>query len=87
MRVIEDILLSERNGGGSGRGHGRIMAVCLRKEKRVRAGSRNDIQESLGFNKNIKKLSSLIIGIRKLDSSSSSLYYYIYSSSIYILII
>ena len=79
----EDILLSERDGGGK---PGQ-WPCSLWKEKRARAGSRNDIQESLGFNKNIKKLSSLIIGIRKLDSSSSSLYYYIYSSSIYILII
>ena len=83
VRVIEDILLSERNGGGSGRGHGRIMAVCLRKEKRVRAGSRNDIQESPGFNKNIKKSGPLIIRVKGLDSSSPSLYYS-YSSSIYI---
>ena len=35
----EDILLSERDGGG----HGRIMAVRLREEKRARAGSRNSI--------------------------------------------
>jgi hypothetical protein len=31
------------------------MAVRLREEKRARAGSRNDIQKSLGINKNIKK--------------------------------
>jgi hypothetical protein len=86
VRVIEDILLSERNGGGSGRGHGRIMAVRLRKEKRARAGSRNNIQESPGFNKNIKNSGPLITGIKGLDSSSPSLYYF-YSSSIYILII
>jgi len=64
VRVIEDILLSEHDGGGGGRGHGRIIAVRLRKEKRARAGSRNSTQKSLGFNKNIKKSGSLIIGIK-----------------------
>jgi hypothetical protein len=29
MRVIEDILLSERDGGGGSRRHGRIMAVLF----------------------------------------------------------
>ena len=62
------------------------MAVRLREEKRARAGSRNNIQESPGFNKNIKNSGPLIIGIKGLDSSSPSLYYF-YSSSIYILII
>ena len=62
MRVIEDILLSERDGGGGGRGHGKIMAVRLREEKRARAGSRNGTQESPGFNKNIKKSGPLIMG-------------------------
>jgi hypothetical protein len=37
------------------------MAVRLREEKRARAGSRNDIQKSLGINKNIKKSGPLII--------------------------
>jgi hypothetical protein len=62
----------------------RIMAVRLREEKRARAGSRNGIQESPGFNKNIKKSGPLIVGVRGLDSSSPSLYYYSYSSLIYI---
>jgi hypothetical protein len=61
--------------------------VRLRKEKRARAGSRNGIQKSPGFNKNIKKSGLLIMGVKGLDSSSSSLYYYYYSSLIYILII
>jgi hypothetical protein len=87
VRVIEDIFLSERDGGGGGRGHGKIIAVRLCKEKRARAGSRNGIQESPGFNKNIKKSGPLIIGIRGLALNYSSLYYYFYSSSIYILII
>jgi len=51
------------------------------KEKRARAGSRNGTQESLGFNKNIKKSGLLIIGVKGLDSSSLSLYYYFYSNS------
>ena len=59
----------------------------LRKEKRARAGSRNGIQASPGFNKNTKKSGPLIMGVKGLDSSSLNLYYYFYSSSIYILII
>jgi len=50
----------------------------------TRAGSRNGIQKSLDFNKNIKKSGPLTMGVRGLDSSSSSLYYYSYFSSIYI---
>jgi hypothetical protein len=38
------------------------MAVRLREEKRARAGSRNGIQKSPGFNKNIKKSGPLIMG-------------------------
>jgi hypothetical protein len=76
----EDILLSERDGG--------VERPCgLREEKRARAGSRNGIQESLGFNKNIKKSGPLIIGVRGLDSSSFSSYSRFYSSLIYILLI
>jgi hypothetical protein len=42
------------------------------KEKRARAGSRNDIQESPGFDKNVKKSGVLIMGVRGLDTSSPS---------------
>ena len=70
----EDILLSERDGGGK---PGQ-WPCSLWKEKRARAGSRNGIQESPGLNKNIKKSGPLIIGVRGLDSSSSSLHYYSY---------
>jgi hypothetical protein len=58
----EDILLSE----GDGKSESKKMAVRLREEKRARAGSRNSTQESLGFNKNIKKSGFLIIGERGL---------------------
>ena len=58
MRVIEDILLSERDGGDK-QGQWPCV-VCL--EKRARAGSRNGIQENPGFNKNIKKSGPLIMG-------------------------
>jgi hypothetical protein len=68
VRVIEDILLSERDGGGSGKGHGRTMAVRLREEKRARAGSRNGIQKSPGFNKNIKKSGPLTMGDKGLKT-------------------
>ena len=62
VRVIENILLSERNGGGK---PGQWPCV-LWKEKRARAGSRNGIQESAGFNKNIKKSGPLVMGDRGL---------------------
>ena len=52
----------------------------LREEKRARAGSRNGIQENPGFNKNIKKLGLLIIGVRGRDSRYSN--YRSYSSSL-----
>jgi hypothetical protein len=52
VRKIEDIFLSEWRGGS--KGHGRI------------AGSRNGIQESAGFNKNIKKSGPLMMGDRGL---------------------
>jgi hypothetical protein len=42
----------------------------LRKEKRARAGSRNGIQESPGFNLKFKKSGTLIMGVKGLDSSS-----------------
>ena len=82
VRDIEDILLRKR-------WRGWWWPCVVWKEKRARAGSRNDIQKSPGFNKNIKKSGLLIMGVRGLDSSSSSLYSYSYSysSSIYILII
>jgi hypothetical protein len=44
----------------------------VRKEKRARVGSRNSIQESLGFDKNIKKSGVLIMGVKGLDTSSPS---------------
>ena len=64
----EDILLSERDGGGK---PGQ-WPCSLWKEKRARAGSRNGIQESPGLNKNIKKSGPLIMGVGGQDSSSSS---------------
>jgi hypothetical protein len=79
VREGEDILLSERNGGGK---PGQ-WPCGLWKEKRARAGSRNGIQESLGFSKNIKKSGPLIIGVKGLDSSSLSSDSYF--SSIYII--
>jgi hypothetical protein len=42
----------------------------VRKEKRARVRSRNGIQESLGFDKNIKKSGALIMGVKGLDTSS-----------------
>jgi hypothetical protein len=42
------------------------------KEKRARVRSRNDIQESLGFDKNIKKPGALTMGVKGLNTSSSS---------------
>ena len=80
VRDNEDILLRKR-------WRGWWWPCVVWKEKRARAGSRNDIQKSPGFNKNIKKSGPLIMGVKGLDSSSPSLYYYSYSSSIYILII
>ena len=48
------------------------MAVVLRKEKRAWVRSRNNLKESTGFNKNIKKSGPLIMGVGGQDSSSSS---------------
>ena len=56
MREVEDILL----GGWKGKGE---RPCGLRKEKRARAGPRNNIQESPGFNKNIKKSGPLTMGL------------------------
>ena len=56
----------------------RPCGLC--KEKRSRERSRNGIQESPGFNKNIKKLGLLIIGVRGRDSRYSN--YRSYSSSL-----
>jgi hypothetical protein len=42
------------------------------KEKRARAGSRNDTQESPGFDKNVKKSGALTMGVKGLDTSSLS---------------
>jgi hypothetical protein len=72
----EDILLSKGKRQGE-------RSCGLREEKRARARSRNGLQESPGFNKNLKKSGPLIMGIKGLDTSSSSSY----SSSIYILLI
>jgi hypothetical protein len=59
MREVEDILLSKSNSRSKSKGN---RPCVLREEKRARAGSRNDIQESPGFSKNIKKSGSLIMG-------------------------
>ena len=79
MRDIEDILLRKRWRGW--------WPCVVWKEKRARAGSRNGTQKSPGFKKNIKKSGPLIMGVRGLDLSSPSLYYYSHSHSslIYIL--
>jgi hypothetical protein len=64
VRDVEDILLRKRWQGW--------WPCVVRKEKRARVGSRNSIQESPGFDKNIKKSGALIMGVRGLDTSSPS---------------
>ena len=62
VRVIEDILLSERDGGGGGRGLARALAVCLARIEASASRVAKLLKESTGFNKNIKKSSPLIMG-------------------------
>jgi hypothetical protein len=62
VRMIEDILLSERDGGGGGRGLARALAVCLARIEASASRVAKLLKESTGFNKNIKKSSPLIMG-------------------------
>jgi hypothetical protein len=56
VRVIKDILLSERDGNARPSSNGRCIA------NREREGSRDGTQESAGFSKNVKKSGLLIMG-------------------------
>jgi hypothetical protein len=62
----------------------RRKAMCRAERKQARAGSRNGTQESTCFNKNIKKLGSLIMGVRGLKTGPNSCPY---SSFIVLLVI
>jgi hypothetical protein len=61
VRVIEDILLSERDGNARPSSNGRASSYVA---NRGREGSRDGTQESAGFSKNVKKSGPLIMGDR-----------------------
>ena len=59
IRVIEDILLSERDGNARPSNNGPCFLYVMNWE---REGSRDSIQESTSFNKIIKKSGPLTMG-------------------------
>jgi hypothetical protein len=61
VRLIEDILLSERDGGSESRGNDCAYYYLA---NRGREGSRDGTQESAGFSKNVKKSGPLMMGDR-----------------------